>query len=156
MLSGKGLTDYVCIDAAKMFDQYINAFVIRICSTLSPKIRTLCHYKDKAGRPSVLIDMPCALLHIEAHSKACQEGLLQKVTEAMGSFLLKRRTLIMGFIEGMHCQVAKVKRIVTSLRFQAKFFEESSAEDEHTEAAPRAHHVLKPADYVRKRPDCLV
>jgi len=100
--------------------------------------------------------MPCTLLHIEAHSKACQEGLLQKVTEAMGSFLLKRRTLIMGFIEGMHCQVAKVKRIVTSLRFQAKFFEESSAEDEHTEAAPRAHHVLKPADYVRKRPDCLV
>ena len=104
----------------------------------------------------MLIDMPCALKHIEAHSKVFQKNLLEKVTEAMASFLLNKRTLIMGFVEGIRCQVAKEQRIVTSLRYAAEFFEGSSAGDEHTEAAPRAHHVLKPADYVKKRPDCVV
>ena len=94
----------------------------------------MCHYEDKVGSRSVLIDMPCALKHIEAHSKVFQKNLLEKVTEAMASFLLNKRTLIMGFVEGIRCQVAKEQRIVTSLRYAAEFFEGSSAGDEHREA----------------------
>ena len=97
----------------------MNSFVIRICSTLLLWVRTLCHYEDSAGKQSVLIDMPSALKHIDNASEVLQGRLLEKVTEATGSAILHTKALIIGLIEGLHCEVVKEqRRNVTSLKKQ--------------------------------------
>ena len=54
--------------------------------------------------------MPSALKHIEYTYTVLQARLVQKVTEATGSALLRAKSLIIGSIEGLQREVAKEQR----------------------------------------------